>query len=174
MPSTAKGSAASGGPPSKKRRFSTSHQTRRRTHDIGYSFALVKGREATRRSPNENMTPARPSPRDGRSRSSHGSAARKRKAAAPASRPASGRYAKSRPRMAAKETDTSETAALTTGQSVMDRVTVKPLTFDMSGNRRHAKHAGGCPLDGGVRPHSHLTPMTLLNSSAAHVAARQR
>ena len=25
------------------------------------------------------------------------------------------------------------------------------LTFDMSGSRKHAKRAGGCPLDGGVR-----------------------
>lgn len=25
--------------------------------------------------------------------------------------------------------------------------------FDMNGNRRRAKRAGGCPLDGGVRSH---------------------
>ena len=30
---------------------------------------------------------------------------------------------------------------------------LKGLTFDMSGNRRRAKHAGGCPLDGVVRFH---------------------
>ena len=27
------------------------------------------------------------------------------------------------------------------------------LTFDMSGSRRQAQPAGGCPLDGGARPH---------------------
>ena len=29
----------------------------------------------------------------------------------------------------------------------------RDLTFDMSGSRKLAKPAGGCPLDGGVRPH---------------------
>ena len=29
------------------------------------------------------------------------------------------------------------------------------LTFDMSGSRRQAQPAGGCPLDGGVRRHRH-------------------
>jgi hypothetical protein len=31
------------------------------------------------------------------------------------------------------------------------------LTFDMSGSREHAKRAGGCPLDGEVRPQAHST-----------------
>jgi len=32
-----------------------------------------------------------------------------------------------------------------------DELQLRGLTFDMSGDRRHAKHAGGRPLDGRVR-----------------------
>src|SRR5664279_2133686 len=35
------------------------------------------------------------------------------------------------------------------------------LTFDMSGSRRQAKPAGGCPLDGGVRSHVGMLPAFL-------------
>jgi hypothetical protein len=58
------------------------------------------------------------------------------------------------------------------------------LTFDMSGDRRHAKHAVGRPLDGGVRPqllrlHANCTahcsdlglPLSLHGTHAAHSGA---
>ena len=38
--------------------------------------------------------------------------------------------------------------------SMNDMVLFCGLTFDMSGSRKPAKPAGGCPLDGGVRRHS--------------------
>jgi hypothetical protein len=39
------------------------------------------------------------------------------------------------------------------------------LTLDMSGDRRHAKHAGGRPLDGRVRHSSHWVTGGLANNS---------
>src|SRR5262245_43838547 len=52
----------------------------------------------------------------------------------------------------------------TSGQSGEDdERTQSDLTLDMSGDRRHAKHAGGRPFDGRVRccpvgaPHGHRT-----------------